>query len=148
MKPKIMPPTYFMILLVLAVVFNFIFPIRTIVRFPYNHLGWVLVLEGVVLNIWADGIFKKRKTTVKPGEKSSELVIKGPFKISRNPMYFGMVLILLGVAVVCGDLVSFLFPIIFIILIEFLFIPLEEREMQSIFGKKYLNYKKHVRRWV
>ena len=148
MKPKIMPPTYFMILLVLSIVSYFIFPIKRMILFPYNHLGWILILFGGWLNIWADGIFKKKKTTVKPGEKSSGLVVGGPFKISRHPMYLGMASILFGVAILCGVLICFIFPIIFIILIEFIFIPLEEKNMEKVFGKRYLRYKTKVRRWV
>jgi len=147
-KKQITPPTYFMILLVLSIVLHFIYPINKIIFFPYNHLGWILIVFGVTLNLWADGIFKKIRTTIKPNEMPSKFVDYGPFKISRHPVYLGMLMILLGVFVICGSIITLITPIIFIIIIEFLFIPLEEKNMIKKFGKKYLNYKRKVRKWI
>ena len=103
---------------------------------------------GIILNIWSDLLFKKKKTTVKPHKTPSLLVISGPFRISRHPMYLGMVAILLGTAILHGTLITFLFPIIFIILMEIVFISTEEKNLEKAFGEKYLNYKKKVRRWI
>jgi len=63
-------------------------------------------------------------------------------------MYLGMVLLLLGVAIVHGTLISFAFPVVFGILMELLFIPFEEANLERIFGKQYLEYKQRVRRWI
>ena len=100
------------------------------------------------MNIWSDQLFKKSKTTVKPHEIPTILELSGPFRISRHPMYLGMVAILLGIAILLGSLVTSIFPIFFIILMEILFIPTEERNLKKIFGKEYLDYKKKVRRWI
>ena len=148
MKNRILPPTYFILLLVLTIISHYVLPIKKIIYFPYNLLGVVLILFGIVLNIWADNMFKKRKTTVKPHEIPEYLEISGPFKISRHPMYLGMAAILLGTAVILGSLISFLFFIIFIIFMEALFVPVEEKNLEKAFGKKYSDYKKKVRRWV
>ena len=147
-KKRIMPPTYFLIFLALSILLHFIFPIKKIIFCPYSQIGWLFIVFGIVLNIWADSLFKKKKTTVKPGEKSMKLVTEGPFKISRHPMYLGMTSILLGTALIHGSLIGFIFPIVFMILMEILFIPFEEKNMEGIFGKKYINYKKEVRRWI
>jgi len=93
-------------------------------------------------------LFKKNKTTVKPYRNPTELITSGPFRISRHPMYLGMMLILLGIAIVHGTLITFAFPIIFIILMELFFIPYEEKNLERISGRKYLSYKKRVRRWL
>jgi len=143
-----MPPTYLIIFLGLSILLHFIFPIKKIIYFPYTQLGWLLIIFGGVLNVWADNIFKKEKTSVKPGEKSIKLITSGPFKLSRHPMYLGMMAILLGTAIIHGSLIGFVFPIIFIILIEILFIPMEEKNMERVFGKKYLEYKRKTRRWI
>jgi protein-S-isoprenylcysteine O-methyltransferase Ste14 len=63
-------------------------------------------------------------------------------------MYLGMMSILLGVAIFLGSLISFAFPIIFIIIMEKLFIPLEEKNLEKKFGNQYIDYKKRVRRWI
>jgi len=146
MKKKIMPPTYFFILLGLSILFHFILPIKKIIFIPYSYFGWLLILFGAVLNLWTDALFKKHKTTVKPGKKSDKFIIEGPFKISRHPMYLGMFCILLGVAIIHGSLSGFIFPAVFIILMEKLFIKLEEEEMSKF--KAYKDYKKRVRKWI
>lgn len=75
-------------------------------------------------------------------------VISGPFKLSRYPMYLGMMSILLGIAIFLGSLVTFAFPIIFIMIMEKIFIPLEEENLEKKFGNQYIDYKKRVRRWI
>ena len=148
MKNKILPPRYFIIFLLLTIGLHFILPIKKIIYIPYTYLGIILIIFGIVLNIWADALFKKIKTTVNPHEKPTSLETSGPFRISRHPMYLGMVAVLLGTAVFLGSLITFLFPIIFIILMEILFMPIEEKNLEKAFGTKYLDYKKKVRRWI
>ena len=75
-------------------------------------------------------------------------VTSGPFKLSRHPMYLGMMSILLGVAIFLGSLITFSFPIIFIMIMEKRFIPLEEKNLEKKFGNQYVDYKKRVRRWI
>jgi len=145
---KILPPTYFIILLLLSIGFHFVFPIEKIIFPPYTYFGWIFIIFGAVLNIWTDSLFKKNKTTVKPFEKPKELITTGPFKISRHPMYLGMVAILLGVAIFHGTIITFLFPVIFIFLSEVLFISHEEENLKETFGEDYVNYKNRVRRWL
>ena len=145
---KIMPPTYFIIFLVLSIVLHFVFPTKKIIFYPYSQIGWLFIIFGGVLNIWTDRLFKIKKTTIKPGEKSKKLVTDGPFKISRHPIYLGMTFILFGIALLHGTLITFIFPIFFIILTEKLFIPIEEKNLEKTFGKKYLDYKKKVGRWI
>ena len=143
-----MPTTYFIILLLLSIGLHFLFPIKKIIFPPYTYIGFILIAFGVVLNIWTDLLFKKRKTTVKPFENPTTLIISGPFRISRHPMYLGMASVLLGVALIHGTVVTFLFPVFYVALMELLFIPFEEENLVSIFGKEYLNYKRKVRRWI
>ena len=148
MKKKILPPIYFYLFLLLAIVLHFIFPVKKIVRPPYIYSGIALIVLGVVLNIWSDALFKKKKTTIKPFEGPTKLEVSGPFAISRHPMYLGMAIILLGTSVVLGSLIAFIFPISFVIVMNVIFIPLEERNLEKIFGKEYLDYKQKVRRWI
>lgn len=148
MKTKIMPPTYFMALLIFSVVFNFIFPVLKFISFPYNYIGILFIVFGIVLNLWTDSLFKKKQTTVKPHEVPNFFIDYGSFKISRNPIYLGMLFILLGVAIFLGSLFPFIFSIIFVIIIEKLFIPMEEKNLENKFGNKYIDYKKRVKRWI
>jgi protein-S-isoprenylcysteine O-methyltransferase Ste14 len=149
MNAKLLPPTVFYTVFLLSVASHFVVPTVTLIRPPYSFLlGVPLILFGAILNIWADSLFKKRNTPVKPMEMPVTFVTDGPFRISRHPMYLGMVAILLGVAVVLGSILPFAFPILFVALMERLFIPLEEANLERAFGDDYRAYKKSVRRWI
>lgn len=137
-----------MLALFLLVSLHFIFPIKKIIYSPYTYLGWILIIFGIVINLQTDSLFKKKKTTVNPYEAPSSFETSGPFRISRHPMYLGMASVLLGAAVICGTLMTFAFPAAFVIMMEIMFIPAEEKNLVKKFGKKYLDYKKKVRRWI
>jgi len=147
-QSKILPPTYFYLLIILSIILHFLLPIILIIKPPFSYLGIIPIIIGIYLNIWTDKLFKTKKTTVKPYEKPSQFIIEGPFKISRHPMYLGMLLILLGIAIVLGSIITFIFPIIFILLMEILFIPFEENNLKNIYKQDYKKYKKRVRRWI
>ena len=145
---RILPPTIFEIAAVALVALHLTLPIAILVRYPLNLAGIVFILFGSVLNIWADQLFKKLNTTVKPYGSPSAFVVQGPFAWCRNPMYLGMLSILFGISIVCGSLASFIVPIVFWIIIRTRFIPLEERSMLTAFGEEYVNYTKKVPRWM
>ncbi len=142
------PPNYFLILLLLSLGLHFVLPIKRIIYPPYIYFGYLFIVFGGVLNIWADTLFKKSKTTVKPNKTPTSLETSGPFRISRHPMYLGMVAILLGVAIVHGTIITFIFPLFFAVLMEIKFIPLEEKNLEKAFDEEYRKYKKKVRRWI
>jgi protein-S-isoprenylcysteine O-methyltransferase Ste14 len=148
MQSKIRPDIYFLAFLILSIVFHFVIPISKVLFPPYTYVGWVLIAGGPILIIGSDLLFKNTKTTVKPYEQPTQLLISGPFRISRHPMYLGMALVLLGVAIVHGTLLSFAFPVVFGLVMERLFIPIEEANLERVFGRQYLEYKQRVRRWI
>jgi len=145
---KIQPPVYFYIALLVSALLHFTLPVTMVVKYPFNYIGFLFFAIGGTLNIWPDQLFKKNKTTVKPNEKPSTFIRTGPFKISRNPMYLGMTLILLGGGFVLGSVTSFIGFILFIVAMEIIFIPLEEKILLEQFGEEFDNYKKKVRRWI
>jgi protein-S-isoprenylcysteine O-methyltransferase Ste14 len=146
MRKPIQPPAYFIILVVLSILTYFI--MIKIISSPYNYSGSILILFGIIINLWTDHLFKKAKTEVKYHKIPSKLLTSGPFKISRNPMYLGMLIILLGIAIILGNLITFIFPLIFVAVINNKYLPVEEKNMEKTFGKKYKEYKNKVRRWI
>jgi len=145
---KILPPTYFIVYLTGEILLHFLFPLKQVVSTPYSYFGIILVVIGAILNLWADGQLKKGKTTVKPFEKPSILITDGAFCISRHPIYLGFVLILMGVAILLGSLISLAAPILMLITLETKFIPKEEQNLEEVFGREYLDYKNCVRQWL
>lgn len=130
------------------VLLHFLLPVSKITPYPWNLLGVLLLIIGGSLNLIADAAFKREQTTVKPFEKSTALVVSGVFTISRHPMYLGMVIILLGIAILMGTLTPLIVVIIYGILMEFIFIKTEERMLEEQFGETWVAYKKKVRKWV
>ena len=147
-KKRALPPTYFYITLLLIVILYFVFPIKTILDFPVNLTGLIPGIAGAVLNIIADKDFKKANTTVKPFDKSSTLITNGVFQISRNPMYLGMVLILISASMITGTISPFFVIPPYIIFMQIVYINEEEKMLEAEFGDDWKNYKTKVRRWI
>lgn len=139
---------YFLLLLVLSVLLNFLFPVPAFLSPPLTYSGFLIIGFGLVLAFWSRSLFLLNSTTLQLYEEPTSLVTSGPFRMSRNPIYLGMASILLGVAVLQGTLVALTFPVIFVMVIEFFIIPGEERKLENLFGEQYREYKKSVRRWI
>ncbi len=149
MKRKpVLPPAYLFGAIVLIVVLHFLLPINRLIPPLYNLLGLVPLFVGTLANIHASNLFKKAGTTVKPFEPSSTLVTNGPYRFSRHPMYLGMTLILAGLAVLLGSVTPVLVVPVFAWLMDRRFIVAEEQALEETFGEAYLEYKRHVRRWI
>jgi len=145
---KIMPTNYFIAFLALSIALHFLFPIKKVVYPPYTYAGFIMILFGAVMNLWTDRLFKENNTTVKPYLEPTSLITSGPFSLSRHPMYLGMASVLLGVAVNHGTIITFVFPLLYVILMETLFIPFEEETLIRIYGVDYRDYQSKVRRWI
>ena len=124
-------------------IWHFEFPYQTILSFDLISLGAIVAIMAVVN-------CKDANTTVNPmnPDKSSALVAQGAFRFSRNPMYLGMVLALLGFAVYLGTVAAIsLLPVFIAYMTQFQIKP-EERYLTEKFGNKYLHYVEQVRRWI
>jgi len=148
MKSKLPSPRYLSTFLALSIGLHFVLPIKRIIYLPYTSLGLALFLPGLILNAWTVGQFWKRGTTFDFHGTANELVVDGPFRISRNPIYLSGVMRSLGLAVLLGSLVAFALPIAVWLILDRLYIPSEEAALESLFGQAYLEYKKRVRRWI
>jgi len=113
-------------------------------------LSFTFFLIGLWILISAVNSFKKQSTTVNPIkiENASSLVTSGVFEYSRNPMYLGMALILLGLAFMFNVIGGTLFTILFTIFITKFQIRPEEEVMERLFGEDFLKYKQNVRMWL
>jgi protein-S-isoprenylcysteine O-methyltransferase Ste14 len=136
------------ILIALPVLCHYLIPVMTVIYQPYSYLGIVVMLFGLALLSWAAMLFRKAGTKFQLHGGGSVLVTSGPFQFSRNPMYLGMLIWLIGLAILLGSLITFVFPLIFFLLANFIVIPLEERDMERIFETRFIEYKRRVRRWL
>lgn len=145
---KIIPPVYLLTSLILMYALDKYLPIQKIITSPFHYSGIFIGLCGFALT--ANGVlsFKKAGTAIKPFETSSVLVTNGLYRFTRNPMYLGMVLILIGIAIHLGSLTPYFVIPVFFLIIQEGFIKLEEPFLENIFGKEYLDYQARVRRWI
>ena len=106
-------------------------------------IGLIFIISAVIQ-------FINRKTTVNPTKphKTSTLVITGTYKITRNPMYLGMLLIIISFALYKTSIISLILIPLFIFYINKFQIEPEEFEMRKKFGKEYEDYCKKVDRWI
>jgi len=145
---KIPSPIVALTLLLIAYVLKFIVPAFDKIIFSSFPLAVTTVAFGSLVSGWALFLFIKAKTDLNPAGKPSKLVTEGPFNVSRNPMYLGAFIILLGVAFYMGTLSFYLVPLAYFFITNYLLIPYEEGKLERIFGDTYLSYKKRARRWI
>lgn len=142
------PPVYLALTIVLMVVLHRALPIAQLIGPPLSWLGWVSIAAGIGIAVWAERLFARAGTGVRPFTPSTELVIAGPYRFTRNPMYLGMMLVLTGGFLLAGSLGSLLPIPFFFWLIRQRFVLPEEEHMIRHFGDDYRQYRKEVRRWL
>ena len=108
----------------------------------------VAIATGIGMVLFCAYLFRQKDTTIKPFQESSYLVREGIFNYSRNPIYLGMITVLIGLWIVLGSLTPLLIIPVFTWLIQELFIKQEEKMLLDKFGEEYQAYKATVRRWI
>jgi len=142
------PPIYFFFCIAVSIVLYFVSPQMNLIKFPYNIItGIPSVLLGFYM-ISSPHFLLKKNNTPEKFQKSVCVVKEGLYKYSRNPMYSGFVIFLIGLSCASGNLISFISPIFFFSIINWMFIPYEEEKMENELGQEYIEYKNQVRRWI
>jgi protein-S-isoprenylcysteine O-methyltransferase Ste14 len=143
-----MPTTYLLIAIILCVGLHLLLPIQSILPPPWNLFGLIPIIFGIWINLSADRAFKKADTTVKPFEETSSLITEGVFQWTRNPMYLGFVAILLGISICLRSLSPYAVVVLFVVLLDQLFIRIEEQMLEKEHGKAWKQYRSKVRKWI
>ncbi|GGE89371.1 methyltransferase family protein [Pseudoalteromonas gelatinilytica] len=118
--------------------------------FAPTFVALLIAFSGVMFALLGVYQFRKQGTTVDPRipEKSASLVTSGVYQFSRNPMYVGMLLMLVGWGIYLGNIASFIMLPVFILYMNRFQIMPEEMFMAEKFGLAYQQYQKSVRRWL
>ena len=116
--------------------------------FAHHVLGLLIVAGGTGLCFYAAALFQAHHTTKNPQGEATAFVTEMPYTFTRNPMYLGLTLILFGFAVFYSSIAMLLGPIAFVVIIDRMVIPVEEYNMERLFGPSYADYKTRVRRWL
>jgi protein-S-isoprenylcysteine O-methyltransferase Ste14 len=115
-----------------------------------RELAVVLAVSGIALALAGVLSFRRTQTTVDPRypERVNALVTAGVYRVSRNPMYLGMLLCLAALAVWLGNLLAVLILPLFVAYLSRFQIEPEERAIRTRFGDEYVDYCSRVRRWL
>ena len=144
----IFPPIWLLLGLLVIFVLNEFAPLA---RFTGNMplaLGSFAILIGLALLVHAGGMFKVAETDLVPFRNVTALVTTGVYRVTRNPMYLGMALVLFGTSLTVRAFAGVFVAPLFMAIIEFRFIRPEEQMLRQLFGREYEDYCKLVRRWL
>ena len=113
-------------------------------------VSFIVALIGICILSVAIVQFKQFKTTVNPlkPESASVLVTSGIYKFSRNPMYLGMLLLIIGLWINTGAILGFIILPSYVAYLSYFQILPEERAMKAVFSGDYEVYCQQVRRWL
>ena len=110
--------------------------------------GWIVFLPGIGMVFGAFLAFRRHDTPVCPFRQPRVLMTQGIYAWSRNPIYFGEVLMLAGLALMLEATIGWWVVPVFAGLVEYLFIRPEERLLRSVFGERFVAYEKRTGRWI
>jgi len=142
------PPILVLILLLVSACLMATIPLAPI-RIPAARvIGVFLLLIGLITGFSGFSAFRKVGTSLRPGEEPTQFVTQGPFRITRNPMYLGLGLLLTAVFFLTKSAFFPIPPVVFFLLMNFVLVPFEEKLMTEHFGEPYSEYRRRVRRWL
>jgi protein-S-isoprenylcysteine O-methyltransferase Ste14 len=111
-------------------------------------LGWALTLFFVAWNGWSLWLFGRHRTGLLPGQATQAIIEEGPFRVSRNPLYVGLLALYLGLALLAPTFWALaMFPAAVLLILWGAIRP-EERYLHERFGASYDDYTRRVRRWL
>ena len=141
------PPLVLLAAITLGVVLNLIWPLPFIPA-AMVLAGPVILIAAVLLFVLSVREFRATRTSVRGNERTTAIVRTGPYRFSRNPIYLGFVLFLLGLALLLNNLWLLVALAAFASFISIIVIPREEEFLERNFQAEYSEYKASVRRWL
>ena len=150
MKLKVPPALLFIVFVLIMRVTDQLFSYE-IIASPYQQMvAYIVFGVGVIIGLLGVFEFRRRSTTVNPHkpENTSELVTSGIYQISRNPMYLGLLMGLVAVAIRLGNVSSMLLLPVFVWYMNVFQIKPEEEVMEEKFGQNFIRYMNTTRRWI
>jgi len=145
---KIHPPVLTVIFIAIAYAAKWIVPIPFVVPDILRNIGFALVVIGFLLGVGAFLEFRKAGTTILPHGSVSSIVTSGVYRFTRNPIYLGFTLMLIGFPLNSGTYWGLILAPVFILTMNSLVIEREEAYLEKKFGDVYTGYKSRVRRWL
>ena len=147
-RVAVFPPLFFLLVLITTLGLHWIAPIALPWRGAPRWVGWSLFIGAIVLATWARVVFARAGTNVSPRRPSTTIVMRGPYRFTRNPMYLGMSIALAGLAIGLHSSWALALLPVLVLGLHFGVIVREEAYLEAKFGEPYRAYRREVRRWL
>jgi len=145
---RIPPPLIYVAGFVLGLALERFLPVLVLPKIPSRVAAVLCIALGVTIAVWSVGLFHRERTSFVPIKPTTTLVIYGPYRFTRNPMYLGLVCLYAGLALWLGVFWALILLPAVMALIQRYVIIREEQYLERKFGGAYLKYKADVRRWI
>jgi protein-S-isoprenylcysteine O-methyltransferase Ste14 len=142
------PPLLYVSAFAIGLLVQHLYPVSLLPNEVFAVPAIVCVMVSVALMAWCVRTFRLAKTSLIPVKPTTALVTDGPFRFSRNPIYLGLTLLYLGIALWLNAFWVVVMVLPLLLMIQSYVIIREEGYLERRFGKKYLQYKGRVRRWL
>lgn len=141
------PPLIYLAAILLGILLDGMSPFPRLAA-PLRWAGIAIVIAAVAVNVAGFRALRRAGTTVRPDRAATSLVVRGPYRITRNPLYLSLTLLHLGIALWARSVWLVLWVVPAVLVIDRFVIPREERHLESVFGETWRDYRARVRRWL
>lgn len=148
LPPRDLPPLWLLAGILTMLGLHVGAPVAVVLQRPWTLLGWLVQALAIWLMLRGLRRFLRAKTGVRPLSPVSQLVVDGPYRWTRNPMYLGLVGVTAGIALCLGTLSPWLVPPALFLVLDRRFVRREERFLRACLGPSYDAYCARVRRWL
>ncbi len=144
----LLPPVLVALLLIAMVMVAVLAPAPAILPPPFHFFGVLVLLAGVGLIFAGSLAIRAAGTEINTFRRPRSLVTNSVFAYSRNPIYLGFAVLLLGAAILLNAVATLVFVALFFLVANAWYIPFEEKAAEEVFGDAYRAYRDRVRRWI
>lgn len=145
---KAYPPLLLLFAIIIQIVLAYFVRVPFVLDRFWQWGGIVLIILGVMPAIIINFAFRRAETSIIPDATPNAFLTDGLFAYSRNPIYVGMCILLVGVGFLSGNLWTLCVPPIFLFVVYYFWVRLEETTLEAHFGDAYRDYCGRVRRWL
>jgi protein-S-isoprenylcysteine O-methyltransferase Ste14 len=145
---RVPPPLIYVGLFGLGEALHQVVPFTFLPVIPARVAALIFLGGGVLLAAWSNLLFQRAHTSLVPIKPTTALVVTGPYRLTRNPMYLGLLCVYIAVALWFGVVWALMLVPLVVLAVQRLAIAKEERYLDQKFGDLYRQYRAHVRRWI